>query len=185
MRRVETSGRSDPRSLFKLCMMKFPKRAMLGAGFGLFATMLAANLLASIFALWRLEANDSTVLGSAQHLRQLEATLSTIKDAESGQRGYLLTGEERYLRPYLESVDKRGEDLARLRESSEGPEERAGIDGLEGVVSDKFRELEDTVTLHRTGRLGAAREVVKSGLGIRLMGDIRDRFRSLADRARD
>ena len=34
--------------------------------------------------------------------QQLEALLSSVKDAETGQRGFLLTGEERYLEPYTD-----------------------------------------------------------------------------------
>src|SRR5262245_15908889 len=129
--------------------MKIPQRAMLGAGFGLVATVLAANLLVSVFALWRLQTNNSSVLGSAEHFRLLEATVSAIKDAESGQRGYLLTGEECYLEPHLASVRTLGRDFSRLRDSSDGPEERAEIDWLENVVREKLRELEDTASLHR------------------------------------
>src|SRR6266404_8034542 len=39
-------------------------------------------------------------------LTRLEAVLSTLKDAETGQRGYLLTGEPAYLEPYRDAVDR-------------------------------------------------------------------------------
>jgi PAS domain S-box-containing protein len=158
---------------------------MLGAGFGLVATVLATNLVVSILALWRLQANNSVVLDSARQFRLLEATLSAIKDAESGQRAFLLTGEESYLRPYVASLGVLGEDLSRLRDSADEQGGRGEIDSLDRVVKEKVRELGDTVSLHRSGRVDAARDVVKTGLGVRLMEEIRDRFRALEDREGD
>ena len=49
-------------------------------------------------------------------LARLETVLSTLKDAETGERGYLLTGEASYLEPYREAVDRLPGQIADLRQ---------------------------------------------------------------------
>jgi CHASE3 domain sensor protein len=59
--------------------------------------LLVANTVVSYRNTLKLISNQRLVTHTQQVLTQLETTLSTLKDAETGQRGYLITGEERYL----------------------------------------------------------------------------------------
>src|SRR5215204_5297935 len=65
---------------------------------------------------------DSLISTAAQVTRtraviaKLEEVLSTLKDAETGQRGFLLTGDERYLEPYRAATGRLGAELAELQQ---------------------------------------------------------------------
>src|SRR5580698_7857319 len=58
-----------------------------------------------------LKADSALVVHSGDTLTALEDVLSTVKDAETGQRGYLLTGNERYLQPYSAAAQEMGARL--------------------------------------------------------------------------
>jgi signal transduction histidine kinase len=164
--------------------MKLPRRTILGLGFGLVAAVLAANALVSVHELRRLQDNNHRVLVSARYLWLLEATFSSIKDAESGLRGYLLTGDADNLKPYFAALEPLRRDLTMLREFPDSVDQRAEAEGVERVVDEKLSELEETVSLGRSRGLKAARGAMMNGRRVRLMDEIRDRFRSMADRER-
>jgi PAS domain S-box-containing protein len=112
----------------------------------------------------------------------LLASLSTLKDAETGQRGYLLTGREEYLKPYNDAVARIQSELTELsREASAGYLPSAEVDQLSTVVHQKVDELEETIVLRRTRGLPAALEVVQSDYGFDTMNSIR----ALVDRMND
>jgi CHASE3 domain sensor protein len=105
---------------------------------------------------------------------ELQETLSTLKDAETGQRGYLLTGKEKYLVPHAEAV-------ARIHQEFETLETRARDDELPAqavamlwhLVRQKLDELQETIILRRTQGLPAALAVVETDFGQNKMDSIR------------
>ena len=99
--------------------------------------------------------------------------LSGLKDTETGQRGYLLTGHDSYLEPYRSALAMVRTDLDRLKNSVLTPSNRARIPRLQQLVESKLAELRETIDLRRTNGLDAALEVVSSGRGRRMMDDIR------------
>lgn len=107
---------------------------------------------------------------------ELQELISTLKDAETGQRGYLLTGEQRYLQPYAHA-------LTRIRHELQILEQRAKAGDLSGkdvhvlsqLTNRKLIELQQTISLHRTQGPAAALAIVETGLGEKLMGSIRAR----------
>src|SRR5215210_4264792 len=78
------------------------KRIFVAAGIAL--AVLIVNALVSFAATRDLLASQANVAHTNQVIAQLEAILSTVKDAETGQRGYLITGELAYLEPYQSAV---------------------------------------------------------------------------------
>lgn len=95
-----------------------------------------------------------------------------VLSAESAQRGYLLTGEERYLKPYHEA-EPEVRDLLRELESAVDTDSpaRPQLTHLEASVSAKLAELDRTVELHASGGDGLA--LVRTGEGLRLTDEIR------------
>ncbi|MEC5398766.1 response regulator [Uliginosibacterium sp. H1] len=111
-------------------------------------------------------------LRQAIALRQ--ATFSSLQDAETGQRGFLLTGKESYLEPYNAAKARLASQLRGLGQLAErGTLDRESVDALSQLASDKMAELEETITLRRTGRTEEALAIVQS-----------DRGRASMDRAR-
>src|SRR6266481_5527316 len=74
------------------------------AAFGLAALTLVAIALISYRNASRLIENDVWVAHTHQVRAELADLLSQLKDAETGQRGYLITGEDSYLAPYQSAI---------------------------------------------------------------------------------
>jgi signal transduction histidine kinase len=105
----------------------------------------------------------------------LEAVLSTLKDAETGQRGFIITQEAPYLQPYHEAVQRVHDELNGLKElTSDNPDQQKRLALLEQKVSAKLDELDRTITdLKRTKDFRAAQEEVRTGLGKQQMDAVR------------
>src|SRR6476646_1174655 len=81
----------------------------------------------------------------SEAIRELEAFVSALKDAETGQRGYLLTGEEQYLDPFRAGeaeIKSKSEELRRL--VSSGHLAGNNVERREELVGKKLAELEET-----------------------------------------
>ena len=105
----------------------------------------------------------------------LEAVLSTLKDAETGQRGFIITQEEPYLQPYNEAVVRVHDELNGLKElTSDNPGQQERLALLEQKVSVRLNELDRTIaTLKRTMDFKAVQKEVLTGEGKQLMDDVR------------
>jgi len=110
----------------------------------------------------------------------LDEILSTIQDAETGQRGYLLTGSEIYLSPYNQARSRINQQLSDLAVSaSEVGEAPSHIDELKSSIQAKMTELESVIALHNSGQKEAAVAMVRTGEGQRAMERIRAQVGSL------
>ena len=113
-----------------------------------------------------LNADAVQVAHTHEVITSLNDVLSWVKDAETGQRGFLITGDERYLAPYTEArnqIDAEIENVSRLVDDN--PEQRAQLEPIKKQVTAKFAELEETIVLRRTAGYEAARDVVIAGRG--------------------
>jgi CHASE3 domain sensor protein len=123
---------------------------------------------------------------SIQNRQVAVALFSDVKDAESGQRGYLLTHDEAYLPQYLAAVRNARSDMRILMQYlADRPHEQKTIQELSAEISGKLDELEHTIHLGRTNHWDLALEVVRSGDGLHRMERIRDLFDVLAAQERD
>src|SRR5713226_8388650 len=77
---------------------------------------------------------------------------SSLKDAETGQRGFLLTGEERYLEPYRRALVEIPETLNTLANATANrrPDQARRIDALKPLVRNKLDELQQTTELRKS-----------------------------------
>ena len=115
-------------------------------------------------------------------LTRLRELLSTLQDAETGQRGYIITGEERYLEPYqaaLRNADKQLLELKQLTVDNQDQQRR--LETIGPLVSGKLDELKETIDLRRSKGLEAARAVVASDKGKKLMDQLRAVMREMED----
>lgn len=107
-------------------------------------------------------------------IERTHAALSSLQDAETGQRGFLLTGDSAYLSPYRDALERINADTLGLRQllAGNGLQEQR-LDTLDRLVSAKLDELERTVALRASSGLAAANKVVRSGTGKAIMDSIR------------
>lgn len=127
-------------------------------------------------------------LGGRDHesTREIEQLLSALSDAETGQRGYLLTGQEEYLEPYRSAVPRVAAHLERLEALSAGkPGQSARVAELRRVSGEKLRGLAETVQLRRERGLDAALAVVRTGRGKRAMDQARRLLAAMQGREND
>jgi methyl-accepting chemotaxis protein len=100
--------------------------------------------------------------------------LSALKDAETGQRGFLLTGEERYLARYYDGAKLVSGFVRDLRELTvDNPSEQKRIAALEPLAASKLAELEETIAVRRQSGERAAVQVVLTDKGKKAMDEIR------------
>lgn len=111
---------------------------------------------------------------SLKTLVQLEKLMSDLKGAETGQRGYLLTGKPSYLKPYDEAQESIIKDLRELSSlAGNDVEMRSQIQSLGSLVYSKLDELRQTTELQSHGNSAATRKIVNTDSGKKLMDDIR------------
>ncbi|HEY4001200.1 MAG TPA: CHASE3 domain-containing protein [Candidatus Xenobia bacterium] len=154
-----------------------------------FAFAIAIMVVQVVVALWninQLAVTAGQVDRSEQTLQLLEDVYSAALNAETGQRGFLLTGREDYLEPYTTGVTRLDNDLARLRQTAiADPRAQRGVDDLAPQVEAKKAELQATIELRRKGGLDAALPEVLTDRGKRDMDAIRRTLDDLEGIERD
>ena len=104
----------------------------------------------------------------------LENIISELKDAETGQRGYLLTDELTYLEPYKLSVAKINQKLNKLSAlTNDNNRQQQHISRLTLLVNAKLQELKETIELAQGGYKDDAIKLILTHQGKRIMDDIR------------
>jgi two-component sensor histidine kinase len=137
------------------------------------ATVAAAIITAAWINLKALEAGR-LVTRSLEVRERSERVLGALRDAETGQRGYLLTGRPEFLQPYetgLGSIEDEFTALASVAAGNVEQEQR--IAHLRRLASAKIATLQSAIALYRDGRRDQAIDDVSHGAGKGLMDEIR------------
>lgn len=122
-----------------------------------------------------------SLIRARQIIFALNQTESLLKDAETGQRGFLYTGAKQYLEDYTNALPKIRPELDRLEQrTSDEPDEYAQVPLLRRLIIRKLDELALTVRLYESGRQKDARAVVVQDAGLNTMNEIRQRIASMA-----
>ncbi|MEA3142206.1 MAG: hypothetical protein QOK23_4375 [Gammaproteobacteria bacterium] len=141
----------------------------------LLATFVLLVALLVAFAVLRGQNNARQwVIHSREVLEHIELTLSSVKDAETGQRGYLLTGDDKLLAPYrsaLATLPGTLQELERL--IKDNPVQQAELVQVRSEINDKLALLETALALYGRGEPAAAAEVVRLGGGASIMDKLR------------
>ncbi|MGH7524916.1 MAG: CHASE3 domain-containing protein [Gemmatimonadales bacterium] len=107
-------------------------------------------------------------------LEALAELLSTAKDAETGQRGFVITGDLEYLRPYHIAEGTISEWIKQIDSlTADNPAMQQQLPDLRRVVGDKLAELRETVALRQNEGFAAAERMVLTGRGRITMDSIR------------
>ena len=149
-----------------------------------FLAAVVAVLLIALFSYLSLEARwlaAHRVTSTLSVIEKVEGLASLAKDAETGQRGYLLTGSDAYLQPYTEARRHFAGDLQALRDLTTDAMQRKRLDELELLLTAKFSELQLSIDLHRSGDASSALTLVKQDTGKHLMEQIRVSIAQIQD----
>ncbi|RSL17157.1 PAS domain S-box-containing protein [Edaphobacter aggregans] len=155
-------------------MQTIHKRFSVITGFVLLIAVLAANAIITARQLRIQVANQTWVTRTQQVRFELSQTESILKDAETGQRGFLYTADPTYLGPYDLALTQIEPHLKHLEElTADTPDELAQIPELRRLANAKLAELAQTISLFRSGRSAEAKTLVLSDLGLHTMDNIR------------
>ncbi len=100
--------------------------------------------------------------------------IGALKDAETGQRGYLLTQKVSYLEPYHQGVDQvEAQKRALKRLTRDNPVQQARLDEIEKLIQKKLDELESTIQYMQQGQKEKALALVREDIGKRYMDQLR------------
>lgn len=118
----------------------------LQVGFGLSLLILLATSVASYVSIRNLIYSSDEVSKTSRILRELENVLSSAKDAETGQRGYLLTGDPEFLKPYNGAYSRTMSSIDSTKSMVEGKlMQQTDLDRLHDMLVRRFKVLENLV----------------------------------------
>ena len=107
-------------------------------------------------------------------LEKLDDVRTSMLDAETGQRGYILTGDDSYLEPYRTGIDHVHQNLRDLRElTADNPNQQRASGRLEPLVTAGLAVAQERIDIRRKEGLAAGILAVREGPGKELMDRIR------------
>jgi methyl-accepting chemotaxis protein len=146
----------------------------IAGGFALSLILLIAIGTVAYTNISKLTATGEWVTHTHDVLEHTAGVLSLLKDAETGQRGYVITGDEAFLEPYhtgSSGVLNVVKDLRKL--TADNPNQQKRIDAAEPLINAKLAELKQTIDLRRAGNVDETVRIIRGGEGKRFMDDLR------------
>ena len=136
---------------------------------------IAWNAFLAVDHLRRVQNVAATTLESSALQAKLAASLKDVTDMETGQRGYLLTGDPAYLQPYTNAKDRVGTDFVRLRGAiaERSRSEQLLESQLESLTKAKQAEMERSISLRQQGYRRRSFNLVDTNEGKSYMDEIR------------
>ncbi|HSI60932.1 MAG TPA: CHASE3 domain-containing protein [Ideonella sp.] len=154
-------------------MWTFGKR--IAVGFAISFVLLMGIGSAAYRSIEMLTKTSYSVAHTHQVLERIAGLLSQLKDAETGERGFIITGDEAYLEPYRDAIGSIPKLLQELRELTAGnPRQQKRVDAAEPLIQAKLAVLKRNIdAVRQAGGQEQAAKLVLSGEGKRYMDDLR------------
>jgi methyl-accepting chemotaxis protein len=167
--------------------MKWTVGAKIGAGFTFVSGILLIVGIVTYHSTGELTQTNDWVTHTYKVLDGLDNIVQDFADAESGQRGYIITGQDSYLEPYHSAVAIMAQNLKTARDlTSDDAAEQQRLDALEPLIQQRLTMLKEGVDLEQSKGAEAAHQWVASGKGKQEMdrvlakiGEIKDAETSL------
>jgi methyl-accepting chemotaxis protein len=154
--------------------MRWSIGSKIGSGFGLALVVLLVVGAVSYDSIRKFNSSADWVRHTHEVLTGLDELLSGMKDAETGERGYVITGEPRYLEPYNAARDLVDQKLKLVRRlTSDNPVQQQRLEVLEPLVADKFTNLQEVIDLRKAKGFAAASQETLTDKDKNLMDAIR------------
>src|SRR5271168_2414669 len=152
--------------------MTFKSRLVAGLGTAFAVLLLVAAI--SYASLLRNASDRQWVTHTYEVLEKLADVETNLNDAESSQRGYLLTGEDSYLEPYEAAISRAQQSLQNVRHLTvDNPQQQHTLDGFEPLISERLTVLKAGIQIRKAEGPTAALEFIQEGTGKILMDKIR------------
>jgi methyl-accepting chemotaxis protein len=154
--------------------MRWTVGTKIGGGFALAMAILVLIGAASYRSMTKLNSNTWWLTHTHQVLENLAGVIQSLTDAETGQRGYVITQEETYLEPYhsgIKSVDQYLHEIRSL--TGDNPIQQQRMDILEPLVTQRIDSFKEGLDIQKSKGSEAAHQWVKTGKGKKEMDEIR------------
>ena len=151
------------------------RKAALQIGVPTLLALIAWNAYLAVNHLKRVEKSAALTLESSALQAELSGPLKDVTDMESGQRGYLLTGDAAYLQPYTDAKSRIEMDFANLRAglSNRTQREQLQESQLESLAKSKQAEMERSISLRQQGYRLRSFKLIDTDEGKGYMDEIR------------
>ncbi len=155
---------------------KLTIKQMLWLGFGtIFLLILMINLVAQSSKNTLTEALDKVAF-TYKIQEDLEKLDTLLLEAETGQRGFLYTGQEKFLEPYNKANIKMSAQLSELKINITNRKQLEKLSEIEGIIKQRIDYLSKTVSLKKSGKETEVKEMVSAGIGLQIMNDLRSKI---------
>ncbi|QNI35425.1 sensor histidine kinase [Edaphobacter albus] len=159
-------------------MKSRPSRLLIPALLVLAAIVVALNAWFGFRAIQSLHDSEYWVAHTWQDINQVESIMGSVKDAETGSRGYLISGDEAYLEPYTIATRELPEKLNYFAElTSDNPSQGQRLVEMRAVLEERLNLLQQGIDLRHQSDRETVRTLVLSGTGKAEM----DHLRRIAD----
>lgn len=131
---------------------------------------------------------QSTDLVKAQYEKMIQTNmvLKLMVDAETGHRGFVITGDEKYLQPYREALAVLDDQLTRLRESFEAdPFQRKKVNEIIVNIEFKLKEMKTVIDLQNSSGFDIARDHMIQDRGKKFMDRVRELIQNMNDHEKE
>lgn len=153
-------------------MLTFGRR--IAIGFAISTILLVIIGVAAYISIVSLVETSLHVTHSYRVLSRIAAVLSAMQDAETGARGFVITGDASFLEPFESASNTANSLVGELRTlTADNPNQQRRIEQLETLVTAKLEKMQLDIDTRRRSGLEAAVEMVSEGVGKEIMDDIR------------
>ena len=161
---------------------KMIRKALLRIGVPALLAFMAVNAFLAVNHLKQMQHIAVRTLEASTMQANISGVLKDLTEMETGQRGYLLTGNPSYLQPYTDAKSRIETDLAGLRAgvANRAESERSEVSQLESLATSKQAEMERSITFRRQGYRHRAFMLVDSNEGMEYMDQARGLLSSLS-----
>jgi methyl-accepting chemotaxis protein len=160
--------------------MKWNVGTKISAGFGITLAIFVIVGTVSYQSVTKQTEAAAWVAHTREVQSQLTELLASLQDAETGQRGYVITGVESYLAPYADGTARAEEirrHIAQLVEDN--PRQQSRVASLASLITDKFAELQQVIDVRKARDFAAAQSIVLTDKGKKTMDTIRSVLRDM------
>ena len=167
------------RAMLRLTLVRSRTVTWMSAGFAALVVMIAVAVAGVVYQ----QHGSDAVRHTVEVDGRLARVLSALQDAETGQRGFIISGDEAFLGPFLASREAFERNLDRLRERvADNPEQLAQLVRLRALAHRFADELDQGIALRRAGDAAGSARLVAEGQGKRTMDAIRTLVREMEAR---
>ncbi|WP_254511552.1 sensor histidine kinase [Anatilimnocola floriformis] len=154
-------------------------------GFLLVIVAIVANTALTYFNLMRIHRNSEAVERQHKALDELRMLLTTLVDAETGQRGFLITEDEKFLAPYESAALQLEDKVASVKQlMSTDPERKKHFEELAAAIDLRMQSIRKSLEIQKTEGRDAVRATILQGSGKRAMDHVRTIIAAMEARER-